>query len=113
MVYGIWYIVCITYTIILYPSKEDRRSPGFYVEDTWFRMALGLQERTESSLVADVEIFNQEGVLAVKLEGASCRKAEAVQERPRFAFGCRFLTVKSRGFQRFSQIFSDFPMFFR
>ncbi|CAK9055131.1 unnamed protein product [Durusdinium trenchii] len=40
-----------------------------------------VQERSETSLVADVEVFTAEGVLAARLEGASCRKAEAMQER--------------------------------
>ncbi|CAJ1424888.1 unnamed protein product, partial [Effrenium voratum] len=43
-------------------------------------MGIG-QERTESSLVADVEVFNSQGQLAARLEGASCRKAENLQDK--------------------------------
>ncbi|CAL1148755.1 unnamed protein product [Cladocopium goreaui] len=40
-----------------------------------------VQERSDTSLVADVEVFTAAGLLAARLEGASCRKAEASQER--------------------------------
>ncbi|CAE7230967.1 pksN [Symbiodinium sp. CCMP2592] len=38
--------------------------------DLW--AAVRVQERSEASLLADVEIFNSDGQLAARLEGASC-----------------------------------------